>query len=71
MIRSRVDLPMRIWHAVSAGRNLQRANAFMRDAREARDGGAHRETVCVLVSYAREWHRSYVRELAKALAVQS
>lgn len=70
MIRSSRELPSHVWFALHAGMDFHRAHTFMREARQARNRGDSRETVCMLVSWAREWHRKYRRALAQALAVQ-
>jgi hypothetical protein len=70
VIKRRHDLRDPDWRAFEAGRDFEMAREFMLSARESRLKGYSREAVCLLVRCARSRHRSYLRWLVKALAVQ-
>lgn len=67
MIHRYLDLSTAAYLAFNAGVDRERSRERMSLARRLRDDGLSRETICVIVRSARRWHRSYLKNLSKAL----
>ena len=70
VVNRRYDLTPGAFAAFLAGKALQRSRSSMDSARTARIQDRPHELVCMYVRHAREGHRDYMADRAKALAVQ-